>query len=42
MAKITLKGNPINTNSELPKIGSKAPDFKLTTADLKDVSLADF
>jgi thioredoxin-dependent peroxiredoxin len=42
MAKITLGGNPINTSGELPKIGSKAPDFKLTTADLKDVSLADF
>lgn len=42
MAKITLKGNPINTSGELPKVGSKAPDFKLTTSDLKDVSLADF
>ena len=42
MAKITLAGNPINTNGDLPKVGSKAPDFKLTDADLKDVSLADF
>ena len=42
MAKITLRGNPIHTNGELPKTGSKAPDFKLTTKDLKDVSLADF
>jgi thioredoxin-dependent peroxiredoxin len=40
MAKITLKGNAINTNGELPKTGSPAPDFKLTTADLADVSLA--
>ena len=42
MAKITLGGNPINTNSDLPKVGSAAPDFKLTDADLNDVSLASF
>ncbi len=40
MAKITLKGSAINTSGELPKTGSTAPDFKLTTADLADVSLA--
>lgn len=42
MAKITLHNNPIHTNGELPKVGSQAPDFKLTTKDLKDVSLADY
>ena len=42
MAKITLRGNPIHSNGELPKVGSKAPDFKLTTKDLKDVTLADY
>lgn len=42
MAKITLKGNPINTNGELPKVGSKAPAFKLVDADLNDVSLESF
>ena len=42
MAKITLKGNSINTNGELPAKGSKAPDFKLTTQELQDVSLGDF
>lgn len=42
MADITLGGNPIHTSGELPKVGSKAPDFKLTAADLKDLSLADF
>ena len=42
MATVTLKGNPIHTNGELPKIGAKAPDFKLTTGDLKDVSLAEY
>jgi thiol peroxidase len=42
MATVTLKGNPIHTNGELPKVGAKAPDFKLTANDLKDLSLADF
>ena len=42
MAKLTLRGNPINTNGELPRVGAAAPDFKLTNGDLKDVSLADF
>jgi len=37
-----FKGNPINTNGDLPTIGETAPDFKLVTADLKDVTLADF
>ena len=42
MAQITLAGNPIHTNGDLPKVGSSAPDFKLQDADLKDLSLADF
>ncbi len=42
MAQVTLKGNPIHTNGDLPQVGAKAPDFKLTTGDLKDVTLADF
>jgi len=42
MATITLKGNEIHTNGELPAVGSKAPDFRLVAADLKDVTLADF
>ena len=42
MAKITLNGNAITTNGELPKIGSTAPDFRLTDKDLNDKSLADF
>ncbi len=41
MAKITLKGNPINTCGELPSVGSKAHDFVLTKTDLSDVSLGD-
>jgi thiol peroxidase len=42
MATVTQRGNPIHTNGELPALGAKAPDFKLTTGDLKDVSLADY
>ncbi|MHB8743009.1 MAG: thiol peroxidase [Sulfuricaulis sp.] len=42
MAQITLKGNPIHTNGDLPKVGSAAPDFMLTDADLNDLSLASF
>jgi len=42
MANITLGGNPIHTSGNLPAVGAKAPDFKLTAGDLKDLSLADF
>jgi thiol peroxidase len=42
MANITLGGNPIHTSGTLPAVGTKAPDFKLTAGDLKDLSLKDF
>lgn len=42
MATITLQGNNINTVGQLPKVGTSAPDFKLTAADLTEKSLADF
>jgi thioredoxin-dependent peroxiredoxin len=42
MAKITLKGNPINTNGELPAMGSQAPAFTLIDPELKEISLSDF
>ena len=42
MAEITLQGNPCHTNGDLPKPGSKAPDFDLVDKDLKDTSLATF
>ena len=42
MATVTLQGNPINTNGDLPTVGSKAPDFSLTTGALKDVGLEKF
>jgi thiol peroxidase len=42
MAKITLGGNPIETIGNLPKTGTKAPDFSLTTVELGQKSLSDF
>ncbi len=42
MADITHRGNPVHTIGELPAVGSRAPDFRLTDANLNDVSLADF
>jgi thiol peroxidase len=42
MAKITLKGNEIETSGDLPAVGSAAPDFNLLKQDLSRVSLKDF
>jgi thiol peroxidase len=42
MANITLGGSPITVTGSFPKKGDTAPDFSLTTKDLKDVGLKDF
>ena len=42
MATITFKGNPVQTAGKLPPVGSQAPAFKLTAADLTDVGLDAF
>jgi thioredoxin-dependent peroxiredoxin len=42
MTTITLKGSPIETAGELPKLGQKAPDFSLLKQDLTRVSLKSF
>ena len=42
MATITLRGNRINTNGTLPKVGGKAPDFVLVDGDLNNVTLDNF
>lgn len=42
MAKITLKGNAIETIGELPAKGSVAPNFTLVKTDLSEVTLADY
>lgn len=42
MATITLGGNPIKTNGELPKLNSKSPKFELVKNDLSTTTLSDF
>jgi thiol peroxidase len=42
MAEVTLGGNPVHTSGELPAVGSAAPAFTLTGANLGDVGSADF
>lgn len=42
MATVTLHGDNVQTSGTLPKVGSKAPDFKLTTTDLSSKTLNDF
>ena len=39
MAKITLHGNEISTNGELPALGGQAPAFSLVNSELSDVGL---
>jgi len=42
MATITLKGNSIHTFGNLPKVGSIAPNFNLTTSNLSKSTLSDY
>ncbi len=42
MANVTLGGTPVETIGNLPAVGTKAPDFKLTGTDLTDKTLADY
>ena len=42
MAKTALQGNPVSLAGDLPAVGTTAPDFKLVTKDLGDVTLADY
>ena len=42
MAEITLQGNKINTNGEVPKVGSSAPEFVLVDSDLNDITLSNY
>ena len=41
MAEVTLGGNPVHTSGELPAVGSAAPAFSLTGADLSELSSSD-
>ena len=40
MTEITLQGNKINTNGEVPKVGEEAPDFLLVDSELNNVTLS--
>ena len=42
MASVTLGGNPVNTVGELPSVGTQAPDFTVTNAELANVASGDF
>jgi len=42
MTTVTLQGNSVDIIGDLPAVGSAAPDFKLTAADLADKTLADY
>lgn len=42
MASVLFGGKPVNTNGDLPKVGTKAPDFKLAKSDLSVATLNDF
>ena len=39
MANITIGGKTIHTSGELPAVGTKAPNFRLVTTALEDVTL---
>jgi thiol peroxidase len=41
MAKITLKGNPVNTSGNLPDRDTDAPGFSLVRSDLSTLSLSE-
>ncbi len=42
MAQTKLGENTVNTNGNLPAVGTSAPEFTLTGNDLKDASSKDF
>jgi thiol peroxidase len=42
MSEVTLKGNPVQVDGQLPAVGSKAPAFKLVAKDLSDAALDKF
>jgi thioredoxin-dependent peroxiredoxin len=42
MAEVSVGGNSVPTNGELPAVGSQAPAFTVTKDDMSDVSLGDY
>lgn len=41
MAQVTLKGTPVKTSGELPRVGQDSPGFTLTRMDLSELSLSE-
>ena len=42
MSGTRFKGNPVHVDGKFPKVGDKAPAFKLIAGDLSEKTLADF
>ncbi len=42
MAQITLQGNVVNTNGDIPNNGTSAPDFVLVDSELNDINLSNY
>ncbi|KAJ0336279.1 hypothetical protein COL154_014366 [Colletotrichum chrysophilum] len=42
MSATRFKGDPVHVEGRFPKVGDKAPAFKLIAGDLSEKSLADF
>ncbi|HET9819002.1 MAG TPA: thiol peroxidase [Rhodanobacteraceae bacterium] len=42
MSSVKFKGNPVHVDGTFPKVGDKAPAFKLIASDLSEKTLADF
>lgn len=42
MSIVKLKGATAHTSGELPKVGTKAPDFKVVNSFLEEVALSNF
>ncbi|MEO7051729.1 MAG: thiol peroxidase [Rhodanobacter sp.] len=42
MSKVTLHGQPISVNGQIPAVGSAAPAFTLVAGDLSDATLSTF
>ena len=41
MAETAIRGNPVHTVGELPRVGTAAPSFTLTKTDLSDLTNAE-
>ncbi|TNF98107.1 MAG: redoxin domain-containing protein, partial [Gammaproteobacteria bacterium] len=42
MTTVTLQGNEVHTNGNLPAVGESAPDFLLVDGELNNKKLSDF